>query len=134
MATVSIRINGHSYQVGCEDGQERHLQAMAQLVEKRVRHFRSLGFTNDNHLLALVALVMADEIEDLSQRVLPEATTAALQEAEYMRTRHDFTQSRLADLAERAESLATMIEQEYNEGAELPDASGMSSPGPISTS
>jgi cell division protein ZapA (FtsZ GTPase activity inhibitor) len=29
MAQVTVKINGFAYPVGCEDGQEAHLQAMA---------------------------------------------------------------------------------------------------------
>ena len=29
MAQVTVRINGYSYTVGCRDGEEQHLQAMA---------------------------------------------------------------------------------------------------------
>jgi cell division protein ZapA len=32
MAQVTVKINGYSYTVGCEDGQEAHLQAMASQV------------------------------------------------------------------------------------------------------
>ncbi len=33
MAQVTIRINGYPYTVGCEDGEEQHLQAMVEQVE-----------------------------------------------------------------------------------------------------
>ena len=36
MAQVTIRINGYSYSVGCQDGEEEHLQAMAGEVERRI--------------------------------------------------------------------------------------------------
>ena len=29
MAQVTVKVNGYTYTVGCEDGQEAHLQAMA---------------------------------------------------------------------------------------------------------
>ena len=34
MAQVTLRINGYAYTVGCKDGEEQHLQAMAGEVER----------------------------------------------------------------------------------------------------
>ena len=36
MAQVTVRINGYAYTVGCQDGEEQHLQAMAGEVERRI--------------------------------------------------------------------------------------------------
>ena len=36
MAQVTIRINGYAYTVGCQDGEEEHLLAMANEVERRI--------------------------------------------------------------------------------------------------
>ncbi len=36
MAQVTVRINGYAYTVGCQDGEEEHLQAMAGEVERRI--------------------------------------------------------------------------------------------------
>lgn len=134
MATVSIRINGHAYSVGCENGQERHVQAMAQQVERRTQRVRALGFTGESHVLVLAALLMADEIQDLSDQLLPESTNQAVQDVERMRAEQALTSSRLIDLAERAETIAATLERAYIEEAELSGTSGKSSPGPISTS
>ena len=66
MAQVTLRINGYAYTVGCEDGQEQHLQAMAGQVEKRIDSIKALGGnTGEARLLVLASLLMADEIHDL---------------------------------------------------------------------
>lgn len=66
MAHVTVKINGYAYTVGCEDGQEQHLQAMAAQVEKRVDSIKALGGNSgEARLLVLAALLMADEIHDL---------------------------------------------------------------------
>lgn len=77
MALVSVNINGHSYTVGCENGQERHVQAMAHQVERRVQQVRNLGFSGETRVLVLAALLMADEIQDLSGSRVPESTALA---------------------------------------------------------
>ncbi|OUJ13907.1 cell division protein ZapA [Acetobacter okinawensis] len=121
MALVSVHINGHSYTVGCENGQERHVQAMAHQVERRVQQVRNLGFSGESRLLVLAALLMADEIQDLSGNRVPESTILAAQDAERLRAELALTNHRLADLADTAESLAVEIERAYIEKAELPD-------------
>ncbi len=66
MAQVSVKVNGYVYNVGCEDGQEAHLLAMAQQVETRIDSIKALGgVTGETQLLMLASLLMADEIHDL---------------------------------------------------------------------
>lgn len=122
MATTSIRINGHSYSVGCENGQERHLQAMAMLVERKTQQVRAMGFTGESHVLVLAALLLADEIQDLSAQLLPESTNQAVQDVERLRAEQALATTRLTDLAENAEAIAALLERAYIKGAGLPDA------------
>ncbi len=64
MGQVSLLINGYSYLVGCEDGQEAHLQSMGRDIQKRIDSIRALGQTGEARLLVLVSLLMADELHD----------------------------------------------------------------------
>ena len=43
MAQLTIKINGYAYTVSCEDGQEAHLQAMAQDIDQRVGKIKEMG-------------------------------------------------------------------------------------------
>jgi cell division protein ZapA len=66
LAQVTIKLNGYSYTVGCEDGQEQHLTAMAAQVENRIESIKALGGSSgEARVLVLTALLMADEIHDL---------------------------------------------------------------------
>jgi cell division protein ZapA len=66
LAQVTVKINGYSYTVGCEDGQEGHLTSMAAQVESRVDSIKALGGSSgEARLLVLTALLMADELHDL---------------------------------------------------------------------
>jgi cell division protein ZapA len=66
MAQVTVKINGYAYTVGCEDGQEAHLQAMAGQVDARTDSIKALGGNSgESRVLVLAALLMADEIHDL---------------------------------------------------------------------
>lgn len=66
MAQVTVKINGYGYTVGCEDGQEPHLLAMAGQVDSRIDSIKALGGNSgESRLLVLASLLMADEIHDL---------------------------------------------------------------------
>jgi cell division protein ZapA len=66
MAQVTIRINGYAYTVGCEDGQESHLEQMAAEIERRIVSIKSIGGqSGEARLLMLAALLLADELHDL---------------------------------------------------------------------
>ena len=64
MAQVTLRINGYSYLVGCEDGQEPHLKAMGDAVQTRIDSIKTLGQSGEARLLMLAALLLADELHD----------------------------------------------------------------------
>jgi cell division protein ZapA len=66
VAQVTVKINGYTYTVGCEDGQEAHLTAMAEQVENRIGSIKALGGSSgEARLLVLASLLMADELHDL---------------------------------------------------------------------
>jgi cell division protein ZapA len=64
MAIVQIRINGRSYDVACDDGQEDHLGVLADEIDGRVRDLvRAMGtHPGESMALLLTALTMADEV------------------------------------------------------------------------
>lgn len=121
MAVVSITINGHSYTVGCESGEEQHVQAMAYQVEQRIQRIRALGFNDDSRILVLAALLMADEIQDLIDGKEADSITQATLEVERLRAEQALNHYRLTELAERAEALATDLEHVYIQKEERSD-------------
>ena len=63
MAQVTVRINGYSYTLGCKDGEEQHLLAMAGEVEKRIDVIRTnAGPSGEARMLAMAALMLADDL------------------------------------------------------------------------
>lgn len=111
MAQITIKINGYAYTVGCEDGQEAHLQAMAGEIEKRVNSIRALGGqSGEARLLVLAALLMADELHDLNvdmQNLRSEAGLAAMGGAP---AGDPHLAETLARLADKAEEIASSLE------------------------
>jgi cell division protein ZapA len=104
LAQLTVKINGYAYTVGCEDGQEAHLLAMAEEVDKRIASIKAIGpQSGEARLLALAALLLADELHDRTLEVqsrggAPQATAAPLT-------------ARLSRLAERAETIAEGMER-----------------------
>lgn len=70
MATVNVQVNGHAYVVGCEDGQEPHVEALAREFDAKVREVgQQVGKVTELRLFLMAALVLADEISDLRGRL-----------------------------------------------------------------
>ena len=68
MAQVTLRINGYSYVLGCPDGQEVHLLAMAAEVDRRIEAVKaSAGPSGEARMLVMAALTLADDLHDLKQ-------------------------------------------------------------------
>jgi cell division protein ZapA len=65
MAQLTIEVNGKSYVVGCEDGQEDHLRSLAALIDAKMREMApGAGQLGETRLMLLGALMIADERGD----------------------------------------------------------------------
>ncbi len=116
MPQVNVRINGYSYTVGCEDGQEQHLVAMAREVENRIESIKALGGqSGEARLLVLAALLMADELHDL--RLEADTLQAAANRPAKAKANGDAAAKRMARLAARAEQIAGELELQRGAGA-----------------
>ncbi len=70
MGTVTVEVNGRAYQVGCEDGQEAHVETLARAFGQQVREVgRSVGQVGDLRLFLMAALLTADELVDTRARL-----------------------------------------------------------------
>jgi cell division protein ZapA len=100
MAQVTIRINGYAYTVGCEDGQETHLEQMAADIEQRISSIKAIGGqSGEARLLMLAALLLADELHDMrNAQPAPPAAAPAKPDPE--------KSAKLRRLAARAEEIA----------------------------
>ena len=116
MAQVTVRINGYAYTVGCEDGQESHLLAMAEQVEGRITSIRALGSqSGEARLLVLAGLLLADELHDQGLeltrlRAAPPTPAGDPEAAARDAAREAESAERLRRLALRAEEIAVSLE------------------------
>ncbi len=109
MAQVTVKINGYSYTVGCEDGQEGHLLSMAAQVEQRIDSIKALGSSSgEQRLLVLAALLMADELHDT--RTEADSLRSMLAKAGRSKAEGETTR-KISKLAARAEQIANGLDQ-----------------------
>jgi cell division protein ZapA len=76
MGQVSVPVNGRSYSITCDDGQETRIRRLAHYIDAKVGEFvGKVGQVGEARLLLLAALVIADELSDandvLDQRAHP---------------------------------------------------------------
>lgn len=70
MSRVSLTINGQSYEVACEDGEEPRLRELAVYVDGKMSELRSsLGDVADARLFLMSSLVLADELFESRDRI-----------------------------------------------------------------
>lgn len=102
MAQVTFTIANRSHSVACRDGEEPHLLA---LVERLQRHapaaMRASAGTSSERTLLLIALMLADELDERDRTPAPAAPVS--QEPE-------LPQDLLDEIAERLEAVAAALE------------------------
>ncbi len=77
MGQVNVPVNGRSYAISCEDGQETRIRRLAQYVDAKVAGFvGSVGQAGEARLLLLAALVIADELSDANDTLARERNRA----------------------------------------------------------
>jgi cell division protein ZapA len=99
MAEVELTIAGRNYRVACRAGEENNLLAAGALVDAKSREaIAGLGTMSESRQLLFAALLLADQIVDGRDDVIPTGPDPALVE-------------RSINLADRLESLADALEQ-----------------------
>jgi len=99
MSTVNVQVNGRTYGVGCEDGQEAHVESLARLFDSQVAEVAAqVGQVGDLRLFLMAALLTADELADARARLAEAETRMAALEARAVRA--------LDRAAERMEEMA----------------------------
>ena len=107
MAQVDVLINGKSYNVACDDGQENHLLQLAGYVDQRVQELvNSVGQVGDARLLVMASLLISDELSEIYAKKNKAKNTDISAE--------DFVEQKLVqvtnDLAQRIEQIADTLE------------------------
>lgn len=116
MAQVTITINSREYAIACDAGEEVHIMQLARILEEKAKLLTASGSCiNENMLLAMIGLLLADELSELKRNISagakPQQTTPEKPAEEY-----DFSEldseiaSHIEKYAERMNLLAKKIE------------------------
>jgi cell division protein ZapA len=66
MGQVTITIDKREYAIKCGDGEEAHIIKLSRILDEKARLLnQSVGLINENMMLAMVGLLLADDLEDL---------------------------------------------------------------------
>ena len=70
MANVNIKFNGKDFLLSCEDGQEEHLDELAQHLTKKFDQMKSkLGNLGENKLLLITSITLIDEYFEKKKKI-----------------------------------------------------------------
>lgn len=70
MAQVKVLIDGKSYRMACDEGQEDHLTGLASRFDRYVTHLKeSFGEIGDQRLTVMAGIMVLDELTELQKRV-----------------------------------------------------------------
>lgn len=72
MAQVTIAINSREYAIACEDGQESRILKLAAMLEEKANLLKSIsGQVNENMLLAMIGILIADDLMEAKKIQAP---------------------------------------------------------------
>tara|TARA_B100000073_G_scaffold238753_1_gene199871 strand:- start:70 stop:504 length:435 start_codon:yes stop_codon:yes gene_type:complete len=70
MANVNIKFNGKDFLLSCEDGQEEHLDELAQNLSKKFEEIKTkLGNVGENKLLLITSITLMDEYFETKKKI-----------------------------------------------------------------
>ena len=109
MAQVIITINHREYPISCENGEEGNIIRLGNLLDEKAQSLiNALGPINENMLLAMTGLILADELNDLKKN------TSAPSSASVEPVISSVTQSEPAVTEQDLEDLDTALADNIN--------------------
>jgi cell division protein ZapA len=118
MPEVNVEINGRKYRMACEEGQEAHLQSLADVFNSKIEALKgSFGEIGDSRLTVMAGIAALDELYEAQRQInklkqdvadLTRAGEALSAENEAMEERFA---RQLGDAARKIESIATAIDE-----------------------
>lgn len=112
MAQVTITINSREYAVACEDGQEVRIIQLARVLDEKARMITGgTGQISENMLLAMVGLLLADELNELKKGASDKSPAAADDGAyqQQMLERDHSLAEKIKSVTEQIKSVASHI-------------------------
>ena len=111
MATVTISINSREYAIACEDGQERRILQLSRLLDEKAQLLtQGASQISENMLLAMIALLLADELSETQKGGAVSASTPPPLDTSKLTALDNDLSLQIKSLDERLKSLAKIIE------------------------
>ncbi len=124
MPDVDIMVGGRMFQVACQPGEEHLLRAAAEVLDAEARPLvAQMGRLPESRMLLMAALMLADRMAALEdeRRALKAEVSTLQNRAHQLRADvaevPDHVVETLAELAARAEALATAAEERAGHAA-----------------
>lgn len=116
MHQVNVTIAGRTYRMVCGEGEEAHLEKLANLLDTKIEELRaSFGEIGDMRLHVMAALTIADDLSEttrlnneLKEQVMVLQGHSSQQAAQYSRLEEKTTQAVLKT-TERLEKLVKVL-------------------------
>ena len=114
-SVITIRLNGHPYQIGCGAGEEDHVANLGAEVESIMQSLvGSVGQIGEARLLAMVALILADRASTAaaangSSNVAATAAPPAGASADELNAAEDRAAALLEDAATKIAKLTSKL-------------------------
>lgn len=109
MPEVTVDVAGRSYRLGCGEGEEQHLRALAARVDGEAARLGATGHLPEGRLMLMSALMLADRLSEAEQA----AAAAERRAAEAERKAREGGQTdpeREGEIAASLEALAARVE------------------------
>lgn len=108
MAQVNLTINGKNFGMECDDGQEQRVTDLGNYVDAKIQNIASAGAaSNENHLLVLTSLMLADEVHELRENLA--ALGEHVESKENLDEREQILTQAIDTLADRIDAVAGRI-------------------------
>jgi cell division protein ZapA len=105
MPQFEVAINGRSYVISCDEGQDQHLSRLAEYVDKRVKELvSSVGQVGEARLLVMASLLIADELSETFAKVRDSNSFTSEQLEEEVANATDSIAARIEHIAAKLEA------------------------------
>ena len=109
MPEVDIILNNRSYPVLCGEGEEDRVQEVASFIDARLSQVKETApHAEDSHLLALVSLILGDELLDAKAAARDAAQRAASSNG-HLEADDNAVAEAIGALADRVEALVGRV-------------------------
>ncbi len=105
MAHISVSVNGRSYMLACDDGEEEHLRRLAGYLDNHIQDLSaSIGPVGETRLLLMAGLMVTDELAGAIDKItkLETELTEAKERQGEPGARFDALETSLTETIEKA--------------------------------